>query len=153
MIIFVHRYHRVKRKAEKRAALKQSVSDLLKEDPEKAKEELEKAERLRAEVMLEIKINPTRITFTCFNSLATLLAISLVTFHNSDSNKRKRRQDGRFLSSHGQCEQDKFFALQKPINLCGKQFTLFALSTLASIPVYHFLEFGVVALFHRKEFP
>ena len=80
MIIFVHRYHRVKRKAEKRAALKQSVSDLQKEDPEKAKEELEKAERLRAEVMLQTKINPTRFTFTCFKLFSCHFASDLTRY-------------------------------------------------------------------------
>ena len=54
------RYHRIKRRAEKRAAAKKSVEDLQKEEPEKAKEELEKADRLR--IMVELYINCTAYT-------------------------------------------------------------------------------------------
>ena len=44
------RYHRIKRKGEKRAASKHTFEQLQKENPELAKTELEKAERLRAAV-------------------------------------------------------------------------------------------------------
>lgn len=45
-----NRYHRIKKKAEQRAASKVSIEELKLKDPEKAAEELEKMDRIRAEV-------------------------------------------------------------------------------------------------------
>lgn len=50
VIRFFCRYHRIKRRAEKRAASKQTFEQLQEENPELAKTELEKAERLRVAV-------------------------------------------------------------------------------------------------------
>lgn len=48
--MYCFRYHRIKRKAEKKANSKQTFELLQKENPELAQTELDKAEKLRIEV-------------------------------------------------------------------------------------------------------
>ena len=48
------RYHRIKRRAEKKASSKQTFEQLQKENPELAQVELDKAEKLRIQVIIKV---------------------------------------------------------------------------------------------------
>ncbi|XP_001634080.2 U3 small nucleolar RNA-associated protein 14 homolog A [Nematostella vectensis] len=81
------KYHRVKKRAEKRAAGKQNLEELQKSDPDKARQELEKLERARAEERVSLKHRNT-----------SKWAKSLLVHGNKDPEARKALHDQMLLS-------------------------------------------------------